>query len=46
LVKLAPTSNFADCAKATHSTAAELYGAGSKEQKAVASGWKKVGIKV
>lgn len=42
--KLRPNSNFAEAARLTVIAAAELFGKGSKEVKAVKAGWKKVGI--
>jgi len=43
---LKPDSDFEDCAKATYISSGVLYGAGSKEQKAVKKGWKAVGISI
>jgi Zn-dependent metalloprotease len=42
--KLEASSGFADAARATFAAAGELYGADSKEQRAVASAWGEVGI--
>jgi len=42
--KLTPSSNFQDCANATLEVAHNLYGDGSKEEKAVSSAWAKVKI--
>ena len=44
--KLGPLSNFQEAANLTHQVAAELYGNGSLEQKAVQTGWAAVGITV
>jgi Zn-dependent metalloprotease len=44
--KLKPGSNFQECANMTYLVAAEKYGAGSLEQKAVQKGWTEVGIDV
>lgn len=44
--KLTATSNFQNCADLTYQAAGELYGSGSAEQQAVASGWAGVGITV
>ncbi len=44
--RLRPRSNFLQAAKMTHQVAGELYGTGSKEQKAVKNGWTGVGIKI
>lgn len=44
--KLSYTSNFADAANLTYQAAADLFGSGSLEQKAVQSGWAAVGIAV
>jgi Zn-dependent metalloprotease len=40
------TSDFQDAANTTYEKAATLYGVGSKEQQAVKTGWKAVGIDV
>jgi Zn-dependent metalloprotease len=45
-VKLQPTSDFLDAANLTFEAAAELYGGGSLEQKAVQTGWAEVGITI
>jgi Zn-dependent metalloprotease len=42
--RLRPSSTFADAAKATISSAADIYGKGSAEQKAVQSAWQTVGV--
>lgn len=42
--RLRPTSDFQECADATYIVAGELYGRGSRVQKAVRSAWKGVGI--
>ncbi len=42
--RLRPRSNFADAAEATISAARDLFGAGSKQQKAVQDAWKAVGV--
>ena len=42
--KLNANSSFADTANLTYQAAAELFGAGSLEQKAVKTGWAEVGI--
>ena len=42
--KLKTNSNFTDAANLTYQAAADLYGSGSLEQKAVQSGWAAVGI--
>jgi len=44
--KLKSNSNFIDAANLTYQAAAELYGSGSLEQKAVQSGWAAVGISI
>jgi Zn-dependent metalloprotease len=44
LLALTTTSGFADAAEKTAQAAATRYGAGSKEAKAVAAAWKKVGL--
>lgn len=44
--KFTPTSNFIDAANLTFAAAADLFGVGSLEQKAVQSGWAAVGITV
>ena len=44
--KLKTNSNFTDAANLTYQAAADLYGSGSLEQKAVQSGWAAVGIAV
>jgi Zn-dependent metalloprotease len=44
--KLKSNSNFTDAANLTYQAAADLYGSGSLEQKAVQSGWAAVGITV
>jgi Zn-dependent metalloprotease len=44
--KFTSTSNFIDAANLTFAAAADLYGVGSLEQKAVQSGWAAVGITV
>jgi Zn-dependent metalloprotease len=44
--RLRPRSNFKQAAKMTFDVAGELYGKGSKEQKAVTNGWTGVGIKI
>lgn len=44
--KLSARSDFQDAANLTHAAAAELYGDGSLEQKAVKSGWAEVGLTV
>jgi Zn-dependent metalloprotease len=44
--KLKSNSNFTDAANLTYQAAADLYGSGSLEQKAVQSGWAAVGISV
>ena len=44
--KLKPTSNFTDAANLTYEGAADLFGSGSLEHKAVQSGWAGVGITV
>ena len=44
--KLKPTSDFTDAANLTYEAAAELFGSGSLEQKAVQSGWSTVGITI
>jgi len=44
--KLTRISQFADTARLTHEVAGELFGKGSIEQQAVATGWKEVGIPV
>jgi Zn-dependent metalloprotease len=46
LLWLKQNSTFADCARTTYEVAGELYGAESKEQIAVKSGWEKVGIEI
>jgi Zn-dependent metalloprotease len=46
LLRLPPNSTFADCARTTYQAAGELYGRGSAEEKAVITGWGKVGIVV
>ena len=43
---LKPDSDFEDCAKGTYISSGILYGAGSKEQKAVKKGWDKIGISI
>lgn len=45
-VKLKSNSNFADAANLTFEAAAELFGGGSLEQKAVQTGWSEVGITI
>jgi Zn-dependent metalloprotease len=42
--KLRPDSTFIDAAKGTVEVAGELYGAGSREQKAVQAAWEKVEV--
>jgi len=42
--KLKSNTNFTDCAYATIQTAGELFGTGSKEEKAVEDAWKSVGV--
>ncbi len=42
--KLKSSANFADCAYATVQSAGEIFGTGSKEEKAVEEAWKKVGV--
>jgi Zn-dependent metalloprotease len=42
--RLTHTADFAECAKATAAIAAELYGTGKPEQKAVKEAWKAVGV--
>lgn len=44
--KLRPESKFQECADACFASAGELFGRGSKVPKAVAAGWKAVGITV
>ena len=44
--KLHVRSNFQEAAKLTYQVAGDLFGSGSKEQKAVSNGWSKVGIKI
>jgi Zn-dependent metalloprotease len=44
--RLRSNSTFQDCANLTYAVANELYGARSKERKAVRDGWAVVGIKV
>lgn len=44
--KLKPNSQFQEFANATFASAAELFGKDSKEQTAIANGWKTVGIAV
>jgi Zn-dependent metalloprotease len=44
--KLSSGSNFLAAAQATYQAAAELYGEGSPEQKAVEKGWNAVGIQI
>lgn len=44
--RLISNSQFQDCANLTYSVAADLFGAGSIEQKAVEKGWMEVGITV
>jgi Zn-dependent metalloprotease len=44
--KLKVDSNFTDAANLTYQAAADLFGSGSLEQKAVQSGWAAVGITV
>jgi Zn-dependent metalloprotease len=43
--ELRPTSDFRDCASRTAREAARLFGAGSREARAVAEAWKGVGVK-
>jgi Zn-dependent metalloprotease len=45
-VKLKSNSNFMDAANLTFEAAAELFGGGSLEQKAVQTGWSEVGITI
>jgi Zn-dependent metalloprotease len=45
-VKLQSGSNFLDAANLTFEAAAELFGGGSLEQKAVQTGWTEVGITI
>jgi len=42
---LRPRSDFAQCARRTISSAGRLYGEGGREQKAVASAWRAVGVR-
>ena len=42
--RLAPDSDFAAAARATQAAAADLYGSGSAEEKAVRDAWSQVGI--
>jgi Zn-dependent metalloprotease len=42
--RLRPASDFRDAATATAAIAAEMYGRGSAEEKAVRDGWKTVGV--
>src|SRR5262249_13593534 len=42
--RLRPSATFADAAKNTIQSAADLYGKGSDEQKAVQSAWQTVGV--
>jgi Zn-dependent metalloprotease len=42
--RLRHDSNFADCAKMTAAAAADLFGAGGKEETAVGEAWTKVGV--
>lgn len=42
--RLRSTSDFQDAANKAYQVAAELYGSGSLEQKAVSTGWSRVGI--
>ena len=44
--RLRENSSFQDAAELTHSVAENLFGRGSPEQKAVADGWKGVGIQI
>jgi Zn-dependent metalloprotease len=41
---LRENSSFQDAAKLTHGVAGNYFGKGSPEQKAVANGWREVGI--
>ncbi len=43
--ELRPTSDFSDCALRTLREAARIYGAASREARAVADAWKGVGVK-
>jgi len=44
--RLSPEATFEEAAKATFSVAGELFGEGSKEQRAVRDGWEVVGVKI
>jgi hypothetical protein len=44
--KLFATANFDDAARLTYKVAGDLYGTGSREQKAVRFGWREVGLSV
>ena len=44
--RLRENSSFQDAADLTYSVAGNLFGKGSSEQKAVANGWKGVGIQI
>jgi Zn-dependent metalloprotease len=46
LQHLRSSSDFEDGAKATFTSAGTLYGAGSREQKAVRKGWDEVGVSI